>query len=179
MIATHRLTIQEFAASPRDGSWELIDGEPIEVAPSAGPSSRFGGRIYARILVHVEPTGLGWAYPADAGFILFGDRAVVRSPDAAFVRRDRLPDEARGFVPIAPDFAAEVLSPSDRRSDALAKVAMYLQAGVQLVWLVDPDSRTVTVFQADEPIQILTDNDTIDFGEVIHGLSFPVAEIFA
>jgi Uma2 family endonuclease len=178
MVATRHFTVEEFAALPRDGSWELIDGEPVAVSPSAGPSSRFGGRIYARIQAHAEPTGLGLAYPANAGFILFDDRAVVRSPDAAFVRRERLPEEPNSFVPVAPDFAAEVLSPTDRRADALAKIAMYLQAGVQLVWLVDPDSRTVTVFQADKPIQTFTIEDTLDFGDVIPGLIIPIAEIF-
>jgi Uma2 family endonuclease len=179
MVATHHVTVEEFAAMPLEGRWELIDGEPVEVSPSAGPSSRFGGRIYARIQAHVEPAGLGLAYPADAGFILFEDRAIVRSPDAAFVRQERLPVEPNSFVPVAPDFAAEVLSPTDRRADALAKVAMYLQAGVQLVWLVDPASQTVTVFRPDEPIQIFGPGDILDFGELIPDLQISVAAIFA
>jgi Uma2 family endonuclease len=179
MVATRHISIEEFERMSLEGRWELLDGELVEMSPSAGPSSRYGGRIYARIQAHVEPSGIGLAYPADAGFILFGDRAVVRSPDAAFVRHERLPVEPDSFVPLAPDFAAEVLSPTDRRADALAKIAMYLQAGVQLVWLVDPDRRTVTVFRIDEPMQIFTAEDVLDFGEVIPGLSFPVAEIFA
>ena len=179
MVATRHITVEAFAAMPLEGRWELIDGELVEVSPSAGPSSRFGGRIYARIQAHVEPTGLGLAYPADAGFILFNDRAIVRSPDAAFVRHERLPVEPNSFVPVAPDFAAEVLSPTDRQADALAKVAMYLQAGVQLVWLVDPDSGTVAVFRPDEPIQTFGMKDTLDFGELIPDLQIPVAAIFA
>ena len=179
MAITQRMTVAEFAAMPREGLWELIDGEPVEVTPAAGRSSRIGGRLYARLANHVEPTGLGWAFPADAGFILFEDRAVVRSPDAAFVRRERLPEEPEGFVPLAPDFAAEVLSPSDRRPDALAKVAMYRQAGVQLVWLIDPARRTVTVFQPDDVIITQGETDILDAGDVIPGFRVPVAEIFS
>ena len=121
MVATHVMTIQEFEALPLAGRWELIDGVPIEVTPSSGRSSRIGGRLYARLADFVEPTEIGWAFPAAAGFILFGHRAIVRSPDAAFIRRARLAEEPAGFVPVAPDIAVEVLSLSDRRPDALRR----------------------------------------------------------
>jgi Uma2 family endonuclease len=173
------MSIEEFAALPSEGLWELIDGEPIEMTPSAGRSSHTGGRIHTKLANHVEPSGMGWAFPADAGFILFDDRAVVRSPDAAFVRLDRLPTLPDGFIPLAPDFAVEVLSPSDRRADALAKVAMYLQAGVKLVWLVDPERRAVTVFRPDETIAVLHDGETLDAGDVVPGFSIGVSEMFA
>jgi Uma2 family endonuclease len=173
------MSIEEFAALPDEGLWELIDGEPIEMTPSAGRSSHTGGRIHTKLANHVEPSGMGWAFPADAGFILFDDRAVVRSPDAAFVRLDRLPTLPDGFIPLAPDFAVEVLSPSDRRADALAKVAMYLQAAVKLVWLVDPERRAVTVFRPDETIAVLHDGETLDAGDVVPGFSMGVSEMFA
>jgi len=179
MVATRLMTIQEFETSPLPGRWELIDGEPIAVTPSSGRSSRIGGRVYSRLADFVEPTEIGWAFPADAGFILFGDRAIVRSPDAAFVRRDRLPEEPAGFVPIAPDIAVEVLSPSDRQPEAIAKVAMYLQAGVRLVWLVDPYKPTVTVFQPDASVIVLGESDILDGGEVLPGFSVAVVDIFA
>ncbi len=178
MVATHRLSIDEFAAMPREGRWELIDGEPVEVTPASGRSSHIGGRLYVRLANFAEPTELGWAFPADTGFILFDDRATLRSPDVAFVRRERLVEPPDTFVPHAPDFAAEVLSPSDRRPDALAKVAMYLQAGVRLVWLIDPARRSVTVFHPDDTITTHTDGDTLDGGDVLPGFSVSVSEIF-
>lgn len=178
MVATHRMSIAEFAAAPREGTWELVDGEPVAVTPASGRSSRIGGGLYARLADHVEQNGLGWAYPADAGFILSNDRAVVRSPDAAFVRSGRLDEEPDGFLPLAPDFAAEVLSPFDRIPDALAKIAMYLQAGVQLVWLVDPAKQTVTIFRPDGTITVANEDDLLDGGEVIPGFSVAVSEIF-
>jgi Uma2 family endonuclease len=106
----------------------------------------------------------------------------MRSPDAAFVLRERLPGvgpDLRLFVPIPPDIAVEVLSPSDRLGDALAKVAMYLQAGVRLVWLADPDRRTVTVFTPDAPPVTLGTEAILDGGDVLPDLRVPVADIFA
>lgn len=179
MVATRRMSIEEFAALPDEGLWELIDGEPVEMKPSGAGSGWVAGEIFGRLRDHVRSQRLGWVFPAEVGFILFDDRAVVRSPDASFVRLDRLPTLPDGFIPLAPDFAVEVPSPSDRRADALAKVAMYLQAGVKLVWLVDPERRTVTVFRPDETIAVLHDGETLDAGDIVPGFGVGVSEIFA
>lgn len=179
MVATTRVSIEDFAVVSRDGIWELIDGEPIEVTPSADRSGWIAGEVFGRLRDHVRSNNLGWAFPPETGFILFDDRATVRSPDAAFVRLDRLPAFSDRFVPMAPDFAAEVLSPSDRMADALAKVATYLQAGTLLVWLVNPATRTIVVFRAESDPVTLGEADTLDGGDVLPGFTVPVAEIFA
>ncbi len=179
MVATRHVTIEEFAATPRDGQWELIDGEPTEVNPASFRSVWIAGELYSRIREHVRKNDLGRAVAYGAGFILFEDRAIVRSPDVAFISRDRLPTMIEGFVPLAPDLAVEVLSPSDRRADVLAKIAMYLQAGVRLVWLVDPDPKTVTVFAENQPVSVICSDGMLDGGEVLPGFTVAVSDIFA
>jgi Uma2 family endonuclease len=179
MVATRRVTVEEFAEMPLDGVWELVDGEPIELTPAAGKSSRIGGRLYARLANHVEPIEFGWAFPAETGFVLFADRTTVRSPDAAVVIRDRLVEPPDSFMPLAPDLAVEVISPSDRVADALAKIAMYLDAGVRLVWLVDPASQTVTIFHPDAIPTKLGVDENLDGGEVLPDFAVAVAEIFS
>ena len=81
-------------------------------------------------------------------------------------------------MPLAPDLAVEVLSPSDRMADAMSKITMYLQAGVRLVWLVDPASLTVTVFRQDAAPKSFGAGESLDGGDVLPGFSVPVAEIF-
>jgi Uma2 family endonuclease len=179
MVATRRVTIDEFAEMPLQGIWELVDAEPTEATPASGRSSRIGGRLYARLADHAEPSGLGWVFPAETGFILFDDRQTVRSPDAAVVLRDKLLEPPDSFVPLAPDLAVEVLSPSDRMVDAMSKITMYLQAGVRLVWLIDPETRTVTVFRQDTAPKSIGEGDTLDGGDVLPGFTVPVSEIFA
>jgi Uma2 family endonuclease len=179
MVAAKLVTVDEFTALPLEGIWELVDGEMIELSRNAGRSGWVGGQLVACLTEHVRPRRLGWVFPADTGFVLFDDRATVRSPDAAFVRLDRLPELPNTFVPVAPDLAAEVLSPSDRMADALAKVAMYLDVGVRLVLLIDPETQTITVFRPDGPLTKLSVGDTLDGGDVLPGFSIPVAEIFA
>jgi Uma2 family endonuclease len=179
MVATQRISIEQFATTSRDGIWELIDGEPIAVTPSSDRSGWISGRIFSRLERFVDANDLGWAFPPETGFVLFDDRATVRSPDAAFVRRDRLPEFSDRFVPLAPDLAVEVLSPSDRMVEAMSKVTMYLQAGVRLVWLVDPASLTVAVFRPDAAPRTLEAGDALDGGDVLPGFTLPATEIFA
>jgi Uma2 family endonuclease len=179
MVATRHVTIEEFAATSRDGQWELVDGEPTEVNPASFRSVWIASELYARIREFVRQNDLGRAVADGAGFILFEDRAVVRSPDVAFISRDRLTTIVEGFVPLAPDLAVEVLSPSDRRADVLAKIAMYLQAGVRLVWLIDPEPETVTVFAGDRPVSVIGPDGVLDGGDVLPGFSIAVTEIFA
>jgi len=179
MVATRQVTVEEFAEMPLQGVWELVDGEPVELSPAAGRSGGISGNIYRLLASHVWRSQMGWAFPPETGFVLFEDRETVRSPDAAVVLRNRLAELPDSFVPMAPDLAAGVLSPSDRMADALAKVAMYLQAGTALVWLVNPATRTVVVFRSEMDPVTLGASDILDGGDILPGFSLSVSEIFA
>jgi hypothetical protein len=72
----------------------------------------------------------------------------------------------------------EVLSPTDRASDVLSKVAMYQEAGVPLIWLVDPEAQTVTVLAANQAPVTLHPGDTLGGGNVLPDLQVAVADIF-
>lgn len=181
MVTARQITVEEFETLPLDGMWELIDGELVAVAPASDEPSSTGMTIGFLLVQHVRPAGLGRVYGADGGFVLFPDRDTVLVPDAAFVTADRAPrGAARRKLPrLAPDLAVEVLSPSDRMADALAKVAVYLDAGVRVVWLVNPPTETVTVFKSDAAPVTLHAGETLDGGDVLPGFTVPVAEIFA
>ena len=180
MVATYPITIQEFERMALDGRWELIDGEPVEMTPSAYESSSIGAMILGFLAQYVREHRLGRVYGADGGFVLFPDRPTVRVPDAAFVRAERAPQgEARKSFPrLAPDLVVKVLSPSDRTSEVVAKLEMYQEAGVPLIWLVDPDEGTVTIIAAGQPTRVVKQGDTLDGGDVLPGFAVPVAEIF-
>lgn len=181
MVATQPLTVEAFETMPLEGRWELIDGELVEMSPSGEEASSIGLTIGAIVWSHVRAHRLGRVYGADGGFVLFPDRDTVRAPDVAFVRKDRVPHgEARKhFARLAPDLAVEVLSPTDRPSDVVAKVEMYQEAGVPLIWLVDPEVQSVTVIAAGETTRVLRSTETLDGGAVLPGFSVPVAELFA
>lgn len=181
MVATRPITIEEFERMPLEGRWELIDGEPVEMTPSADESSSTGATIIVLLGAFVLRHRLGRLYGADGGFVLFPDRPTVRVPDVAFVRAERMPQgQARRSYPrLAPDLVVEVLSPSDRASEVVAKLEMYQEAGVPLIWLVDPEAMSVTVIASGTSTRALRSGDTLDGGDVLPGLTVPVAEIFA
>jgi Uma2 family endonuclease len=176
MATTRLYTVDELEQSPPDGEWELIDGELVPVNPSGFAASSVGLRIGRLIGNFVDEHDLGEMTGADGGYVLFSDRETLLAPDVAFVRKDRVPpeEEQARFARLAPDLAVEILSPSDRMASALAKVSLYLEAGVLAVWLFDPIKRTITVFSPDDAPMRLEENDTLTGGNILPGFSIRV-----
>jgi len=123
---------------------------------------------------------LGAVLSAETGFQIGHDPDTVRAPDVAYVAIERIPQtEPVGFFPGAPDLAVEVLSPGDPAGDVLAKVQDWLDAGCRAVWVVDPKTRTVSVYPSRRQITVLSESETLDGGEVLPGLRVAVADLFA
>lgn len=153
-----------------EGRWELIDGELVEMNPSSSRASKIGVKFAYFLTDHTLPSGLGEIFGADAGFRVIVDRVeMVRVPDAAFVRAERVPasPDDEGFYRLAPDLVVEVNSPTDRASDVLAKAMMWLDAGVRLVWVADPPTQTITVYHADRSSVVLRAGDELTGADVL------------
>lgn len=180
MATTRLYTVEDVEQDPPEGEWELIDGELVPVTPSGLESSSLGHRIGRIVGNFVDVHGLGMMTGADGGYVLFPDRATIRVPDVAFIRQDRLPPkgERSRFPRLAPDLAIEVLSPSDSTSEVIAKLEMYQESGIPLIWIVDPQKTTITIIATGKPTVVLRPGDTLDGGDVLPGFSVPVAEIF-
>jgi Uma2 family endonuclease len=175
------MTAEQLAELPDDGRhYELVRGVLVAVAPAGGRQGENAGQIAGHLWLFAEPRGLGRIYIAETGFILARDPDIVRAPDVSFVRAERLPplDRREGFLELAPDLAVEVVSPSDRARDVMDKVIEYLDAGVRLVWIVEPRRRIVTIWTPDRTARILTEADELDGGDVLPGFRLPVAQIF-
>jgi Uma2 family endonuclease len=141
------------------------------------------GRLLARLVRRldefVEGRGLG-AVLADAGFVLATDPATIRQPDLAYVARDRVP--TGGYGPamwrLAPDLVIEILSPSNRVSDLQEKLFDYLDAGVRVIWLVDPRTRSVTEYRSRTDIRIIDGVTVLDGDDVLPGFRLALPELF-
>lgn len=175
-----KYTPQDLLAMPDGSHYELVNGELKEQIVSL-LSSWVGGEIHGRIrdFSRVLDTGLVW--PADGGCQCFAETPLtVRKPDVMFVRKERLPADwlQEGFLRIAPDLVVEVLSPNDLAYEVETKVSEYLAAGIRLVWIIDPERRTVRVHRANGSIGWLTDRDTLSGEDVLPGFSCAVRELF-
>ena len=132
--------------------------------------------VRGRLIVR-EPAGAGDLLAAETGFTLFRNPDTVRAPDIGFVRRDRIPADTRGFPEMAPDLAVEVLSPDDRPGETFAKVADWLEAGVSLVWVIDPERRVGRVYRQDGTESLLNEGDELVGEDVLPGFRCPLSSI--
>ena len=171
-----KLTLDEFLALPEtEPASELIDGEVVQK-----PLPTWDHGVIQRLLSFVLTLFLR-AHPiGDGGSeirCIFGPAGAERPyvPDFIFVRADRLQRREQHFHG-APDLAVEILSPDDRMTSVMDKLRFYLAHGVRLVWLIDPQRRTVMVMTP-HVTRILTEDELLDGGEVLPGFSCAVRDV--
>jgi Uma2 family endonuclease len=182
MSATTRLyTAEDLRRMPTDEPWEVWEGELRKVPGAGGVASELAGGIFALIVPFVRSGKLGMLTGADGTYILGRNPQTIVVPDVAFVRWARLPGGTRpeGYVPVPPDLAVEVRSPSDEPGEIAKKLELYRSAGVPLVWWVDPKRRTVAVHRQGRLVAELDEGDELDGEDVLPGFRLPVAAIFA
>jgi Uma2 family endonuclease len=179
-IATRaRYTPEDLLAMPDGKSYELVDGRLVERKMGA-ESSLVGGELYLRLAPFCKERDLGNVWPADNGYQCFPHAPdLVRRPDVSFVRSGRLPGDVapKGWVKVPPDLAVEVISPNDRVYELDAKLADYRKVRVPLVWVINPESRTATVYRADGSVRILFEDDELNGEDVIPGFRCPLRGI--
>ena len=175
------MTADELARLASDGKrYRLIRGELQMMSPAGGRHGRIAQKLLRRLGNYVEDHGLGETFAAETGFLIETDPDTVRAPDASFVSMQKLGDWAdhSGYLPLAPDLAAEVVSPTDSSSEVEAKAAAWLRAGVRLVLVVDPQTKSVRQYRTGKDIQV-HDHGHIDLGDVLPGFTLDVGDLFS
>ena len=180
---TRLITADEFLVWPDEPGFrqELIRGEVVTMSLAGGLHGKVASKILRLVGNHVEAARLGETYAAETGFIVEHDPDTVRGADVAFVGNVRLVliTNPVKHIPFGPDLVVEVLSPNDRYGEVEEKVRMWLAAGSQLVWVVDPEARIVVVYRPRaEPVALREDQE-VDGGDVIPGFRCRVADFFA
>jgi Uma2 family endonuclease len=178
------------ALTDDDWQYELVDGRLVRMAPTGLEHLDITERLYEALRTFVVAGGLGRVTLPDTGFRLTlpGEQEVVVSPDVAYVsilRMQQLPPPGvparKRFLSVAPDLAAEIISPDQYHPEMAKKAQLYLERGVRLVWIVWPDQRQVDVWRpgSDVPAATLGVGETLDGLEALPGFTFPVADLFA
>lgn len=175
------MTAEDLLRLPDDGfRYELVRGEmrkkPLLTYEQGFVTTRFSWRLAE----YVEAHRLGVVFASGTGFQLTADPDPVLAPNAAFVRRERLyqGEGTDGFWPGAPDLAVEVISPGDTYTEVEEKALEWLDAGCRMVLVLNSRRRTVTVHRSLSEITILSENHTLEGGDVVPGWKLPVKEIF-
>ena len=176
------LTAKEFARlpSPSDGSrLELERGEVIKVSQPRHLHGRTQLRIGHTIESFLGPNPIGHA-TSGSGILTESDPDTVRGPDLAYWSIERLPLDADPelYTSVPPDLAIEILSPSNTPRQMVKKIKEYFQHGVRMVWIVDADFRSVTVYRKPGKGTILWEDELVSGEDVLPGFSCRVGDLF-
>ena len=154
----------EFCRINREMRIERTAGGDLSIMPpTGGRSGQRNAKLTAQLVTWAEADGSGVVFDSSTGFRL--PNGADRSPDAAWVPKERLArltdEEKELFLPLAPDFVAELRSPSDSLRALQAKMREYADTGTRLGWLIDPLDRTVYTYRPGEAVEVVTDAETV------------------
>ncbi len=179
--ATRLLSLQDFAAlqelpENQDRILELIDGEVEEKMGSFEPS-RIAMKIGIKIGIYLEIHDIGYL-TGEAGGYVMGPKNVF-NPDLGFVLKERIMSMPSREMPIPPDLAIEVKSPTDRLTTLRKKIIRYLESGTRIVWVIYPNKQMVDIYRVGQKdAQNIGMDGTLSGEEVLPGFALPVADLF-
>jgi Uma2 family endonuclease len=187
--ASGLMTLEEYIRRfDQEGPFEVINGAIVPKMPTVLGHNDLADNLVWALNSYIRPRNLGKVY-AEAPFVLIYDSNWVSGslvPDIMFVLQSRLthyqendPDWKNKPLVMAADLAIEIISPNDSYTEINAKVGRYLQDGVQLVWVIDPQRRTVTVHtQGSNQQTLLSGEDVLTGGAVLPSFEISLPEIF-
>lgn len=178
MTTTTFMTDEELLNLPKNGyKYEFVEGELI-MSPAKLPHERIGFRLGYLIEKYLEQNPIAEIYGSSTGYRMANGNLL--SPDLSVVLISRFPDgvEPDSFGYFAPDIAVEVLSPSERQKKLKEKIVEYFANGSKLVLVVNPKTRTVTVYRSPKKSETLLETKMLDCSLVLPGFTCKVADIF-
>ncbi|NEO69606.1 Uma2 family endonuclease [Moorena sp. SIO3H5] len=155
-------------------------GELIIMAPTGWKSGNRNSRLTQRLGNWADADGTGLVFDSSTGFRL--SNGANRSPDASWVRRERLealnPDPGK-FLPMAPDFVAELRSANDNLKTLQEKMQEYMDCGVRLGWLIDPQNQQVTIYRQSQDREVLESPSSLSGEDVLPGFVLDLSQILS
>jgi Uma2 family endonuclease len=177
------LTAEEYLRlpEPTDGTrLELVRGRVIAIPRPTWEHGEIAGNVYMAIKLFLRDNPIG-RVSVEGGVITERGPDTVRGPDVSFMSKDRMPlgERVARFADQTPDLCVEVVSPSNTRSKLNDKIKEYFFTGCRMVWVIDPEERSATVYREPMEGKVLKEGATLDGGDVLPGFSCKVADLFA
>ncbi|URD48371.1 Uma2 family endonuclease [Chroococcidiopsis sp. CCNUC1] len=165
----------------RDVRFErTAEGELIVMPPTGGETGDRNSEMNFQLRAWNKQTRLGKVFDSSTGFKL--PNGADRSPDAAWVRLEQwealTPEQRQKFPPLAPDFVIELRSATDDLKPLQAKMQEYLDNGVLLGWLLDPQRQIVEIYRIGIDVEVIQSPTTLSGEDVLPGFVMDLSEIF-
>lgn len=183
--APRPFTAADLAEMPRDlpsgpVHYELDNGRLVAMSPPGHKHGKIEARIAAKLIEAGESTGLGEVSSGETGVVLWRNPDRVVGADIAFVRRESLPvkESREGYLETIPDLVVEVASKNDTAAYLERKANDYLRAGVRVVWIADPQTKTLTEHRRDVQPRVFAETETVAVPEIIPGLQLGLQDVF-
>jgi Uma2 family endonuclease len=154
-------------------------GELLIMPPMGGKSGKREANLIMKVGIWNEQSQLGEVFSSSTGFRL--PQGGERSPDVAWVSRQRWESlstqEQERFPPLCPDFVIELRSRTDSLASLQEKMLEYLENGLRLGWLIDPQEQQVEIYRQGQPVEILTLPARLSGEDVLPGFTLSLANI--
>ncbi|HID62279.1 MAG TPA: Uma2 family endonuclease [Anaerolineae bacterium] len=175
---TRLITGEELAAMGDIGPCELIEGRIVPMSPTGDEHGRIEANIGAELLAYVRSHKPGQVRVGEVGIYIRRNPDTVRGADVLFISNERYAQKrSPGYLDVAPDLVVEILLPNDSWIE-VTQLREYFAIGVRLVWVADPQTRSVYAYRALTDVREFTENDDLPGDEVLPGFSVKVAHLF-
>jgi len=176
------MTVDDLERLPEsdDVLYELDERRLICLSPAASLSTIVAANVTIEMGMFVRQHGLGICFSSEAGVRRTVNPDTVRAPDVSFVRTDHIPKDGvprRGHWQGAPDLAVEVLSPSNRPGEMWRRIGDLLNAGTRLIWVMDPERRTVLTICPGGDMPLIGEDGVLDGEDVLPGFALPLRDV--
>jgi Uma2 family endonuclease len=175
------MTFEEAARlDPERESGELDAGRWVPIPRGTWRHGEIVANVCGVLGLHAKSHREWSVATADPGTKLGSDPAILRGPDVGVVRASRAPkgNGSDGWLDGAPDLAVEVRSDSQGMTELSRKALEYMRAGAKIVWVIDPEPQHVMVFTPPDHVRVLTNEDSLDAGDLLPGFRCNVSELF-
>lgn len=172
---------EELCRNNRDLKFEVSSkGELIIVAPTSPESGWKNTKLVTRTEIWSEQDGTGIVFDSSTLFTL--PNGAKRSPDVSWMTKEKweavAPSDRRKFSHVVPDFVIELVSPTDSLAALQAKMEEYIENGVRLGWLIDPDRKKVHIYRTGVEPEVLDDPEKVCGEDVLKGFELNVWQIW-
>ncbi|MEO6397978.1 MAG: Uma2 family endonuclease [Tepidiformaceae bacterium] len=178
-LANRLYSVEDLLSMEEGDAFELDDGV-LRQLPLGAESAEVAYELLRQLGNFIEGKGLGRVIPANVGLQIFANRPQrLPRPDGGFIRAGRLPGDRfpKGSLKVAPDTVIESISPNELAGYTMQKIQEYLSAGVKLVWVLYPETRSAFVYRIDGTASVIPADAALEGEDVIPGFRCELATI--